>query len=201
MSPGEPQNARGRRTRAALLQAIFEIVESHGFEGLTMNAVADRAGVSRRAVYLHFRSRAELIPALHEYAVEHLGLEDSLERVYAQPTPEAMLDEWAVHLTRVNLRAKGVHRAIRNTRYSDPEVEAYRRGVAERQRRNCRVVIDAIVHAERLSPEWTEDDAVDMLWSLIATDMMETLADDCDWDTGKVAERLGLLLRRTFLAG
>jgi AcrR family transcriptional regulator len=200
VSPGEPQNARGRRTRAALLQAISEIVESQGFDGLTMNAVADKAGVSRRAIYLHFRSRADLIPALHDYAVEKLGLEDSLERVWAQETPEATLDEWAAHLTRINLRAMGVDRAVRYTRHSDPDVEAYRRGVAERQRRNCRILIEGMHEAGRLHPQWSVDDAVDMLWSLISTDMLEALADECDWDTGKVAERLGFLLRRTFLA-
>ncbi|MFG3341692.1 TetR/AcrR family transcriptional regulator [Glycomyces sp. NPDC048151] len=200
MTPAEPQNARGRRTRAALLEAIFAIVESQGFEGLTMNAVADRAGVSRRAIYLHFRSRADLIPALHDYAVEHLGLVDSLERIWEQETPEAVLDEWARHLTRVNLRAKGVHRAIRNTRHSDPAVADYQRGVAERQRQNCRVVVERLERAGRLDPQWGTEEAVDMFWALIATDMMESLADDCGWDADRVAARLGFLLRRTFLA-
>jgi AcrR family transcriptional regulator len=200
MSPAEPQNARGRRTRAALLRAISEIVESQGFAALTMNAVADKAGVSRRAVYLHFRSRAELIPALHFYVVEELGLTESIARVWEHDTPEAVLDEWAAHLVRVNLRAIGVDRAVRYTRHTDPDVEAYRRGVAERQRRYCRMVIERVEDAGRLAPQWTVEDAVDMLWSLISTDMLEALADECGWETVKLAQRLGLLLRRTFLA-
>jgi AcrR family transcriptional regulator len=38
-----------------------------------MAAVADRAGVSRRAVYLHYASRAELVTALFDYVSEQEG--------------------------------------------------------------------------------------------------------------------------------
>lgn len=59
-----PQNARSRRSRAALLDATRELITEGGFDALTMAAAADRAGVSRRAVYLHFATRAELVTAL-----------------------------------------------------------------------------------------------------------------------------------------
>src|SRR6266516_4545079 len=60
----QPQNARSRRSRAGLLDATRELITEGGFDTLTMAAVAERAGVSRRAVYLHFRTRAELVTAL-----------------------------------------------------------------------------------------------------------------------------------------
>ena len=63
----EPTNARSRRTRTALLASTRAILEEQGFEALTMTAVADRAGVTRRAVYMHFASRAELLGALFDY--------------------------------------------------------------------------------------------------------------------------------------
>ncbi|HSO53579.1 MAG TPA: TetR family transcriptional regulator, partial [Actinomycetes bacterium] len=39
-----PQNARSRRTRAALLAAARSLLEEQGAEALTMAAVAERAG-------------------------------------------------------------------------------------------------------------------------------------------------------------
>src|SRR6266508_6390719 len=66
----EPRNARSRRTRAALLDATRALLEEHGTEWLTMAAVAERAGVSRRAVYLHFASRAELLTELFGHVSE-----------------------------------------------------------------------------------------------------------------------------------
>ena len=61
----QPQNARSRRTSGALLHATRDLIDEQGFEALTMAAVAERAGVSRRAVYLHFSTRTELVTALY----------------------------------------------------------------------------------------------------------------------------------------
>ncbi|HCT78525.1 MAG TPA: TetR family transcriptional regulator, partial [Micromonosporaceae bacterium] len=57
----EPRNARSRRTREALLMATRELIEQDGFAGTTLAAIAERAGVSHRALYLHFSSRGELL--------------------------------------------------------------------------------------------------------------------------------------------
>ena len=69
----DPQNVRGRRTHAALLRAARDLIEQDGFAALTMASVAERAGVSRRAVYLHFAGRTELLAALYR----HLGFVES----------------------------------------------------------------------------------------------------------------------------
>lgn len=47
--------------RAALLSTAWELVQAHGLEGLTLRAVADRLGVSRSAIYRHYRSKDELL--------------------------------------------------------------------------------------------------------------------------------------------
>ncbi|MEU6860363.1 TetR family transcriptional regulator [Glycomyces sp. NPDC046736] len=201
MSPATaPQNSRGRRTRSALLAAIAEIVENEGFAGLTMNAVADRAGVSRRAVYLHFASRAELIPALHDYVIEEQGLEESLERVWARDDPVEALEEWAAHLARVHLQVLAVDRAVRYTRHADPDVEAYRRNVSGRQLESCRAIVEGLSEAGLLDPHWTVDRAVEMLWALISTDLFEALHQEAEWDAEAVREHFAFLLRRTFVS-
>src|ERR1700736_1584436 len=92
-----PSNARSRRTRAALLVAALALLQEHGFEALTIGAVAERAGVSRRAVYLHFASRSSLMGALFDHVAETAGLEASLRRVRAAPDGAAALEEWAHH--------------------------------------------------------------------------------------------------------
>ncbi|ADD43451.1 TetR/AcrR family transcriptional regulator [Stackebrandtia nassauensis] len=195
-----PQNARGARTRAALLEAIHQIVEDEGFEALTMSEVAKRAGVSRRAVYLHFSNRSELIPALHDYVVEVLGLEDSLTRVWDEPDPVAALDEWAGHLVRVHIEAMGVDRTVRSAMHHDPDVADYRAAVGTRQRRNCRMLIENLDAAGRLSSRWDLDTGTDMLWALISTDLLEALYRERGWSKDAIREHLSFLLKRTFVA-
>ena len=97
-----PQNARSRRSRAALLDATRELITEDGFDALTMAAVADRAGVSRRAVYLHFTTRAELVTALFSRLGETEDIGASLQRVWDSPDAVTALAEWGRHLARTH---------------------------------------------------------------------------------------------------
>src|SRR5260221_1969447 len=105
-------NVRSQRTRAALLSAARAMLEEGGFDLLTMAAIAERAGVSRRAVYLHFASRAELVGALFAFVAETEGLEASLRRVREAPDAVSALAEWARHEATYHGRILAVARAL-----------------------------------------------------------------------------------------
>src|SRR5262244_4505780 len=89
-----PQNARSRRSRAALLDATRELITEGGFDALTMAAVAERAGVSRRSVYLHFATRAELVTALFSRLGQTEDIGASLQRVWDSLDSVTALAEW-----------------------------------------------------------------------------------------------------------
>jgi AcrR family transcriptional regulator len=50
--------------RAALIRSAREILESEGYEALTLRAAARRAGVSQAAPYNHFADKAALLAAI-----------------------------------------------------------------------------------------------------------------------------------------
>jgi AcrR family transcriptional regulator len=50
-----------QRTRAALIEAALAIAAEQGFEAVTLNAVAARAGMTKGAVYSNFSSKAQLL--------------------------------------------------------------------------------------------------------------------------------------------
>src|SRR5690242_13342874 len=118
-----PANARSRRTRAALLAAARALLEEHGFEALSMASVAERAGVSRRAVYLHFASRGELVGALFEYVAESEGLQATVQTVRLAPDAATALDNWARLEATYHARILGVARALEHVGREDPDAE------------------------------------------------------------------------------
>jgi len=191
-------NARGRRTRAALLAATRVILEEQGFEGLTMGAVAEQAGVTRRAVYLHFSSRAELVGALFDFLAEAEGLADSLERVWRQPDALSSLDAWARHLASYHVRLLPVTRAIERVRHVDADAAAHHAHVVRAQRANCRRLVRLLERDGQLSPEWTPSAATDMLWALISSDIVEGLLTERAWSPDRLAKHLALVFRSTF---
>lgn len=195
----QPTNARSRRTRAALLAAAREILEADGFEALTMTAVADRAGVTRRAAYMHFASRAELVGVLFDYVAEAEGLEASLQTVWQAPDAAAALDEWARHLARYHPRLLAVDRAVERVRNADADAAAHRKRVVQAKAANCRRLADRLNQERRLAPAWTPESAADMLFALVSSDLVEALLVDRRWSRQRLAEHLALLLRSTFV--
>jgi AcrR family transcriptional regulator len=62
------------RSEDAILRAAFDLMAEHGVSGLTVDAVAARAGVGKQTIYRHWGSRARLIHA----AISCLGADDEL---------------------------------------------------------------------------------------------------------------------------
>lgn len=52
---------RVRRTRAALRQALVELVLDRGFQAITVEEIAERADVGRATFYAHYRDKEDLL--------------------------------------------------------------------------------------------------------------------------------------------
>jgi AcrR family transcriptional regulator len=52
---------RGRRTRERLRRASRELMLEQGFDGATLRAIAERAGMAASSIYRHVRSKEELL--------------------------------------------------------------------------------------------------------------------------------------------
>jgi AcrR family transcriptional regulator len=197
---GSPRNARSRRTRAGLLAAARSLLEERGAESLTMGAVAERAGVSRRAVYLHFGSRTELVTELFGFVSEQEGLAASLQPVWDAPDAAAALAEWASHLARFHPRILAVARAIQRVRRTDPAAASHWRLVMDDQQACCRRLARWLARERRLARPWTEPAAADMLWALMSFELLEELLVDRGWSPARYRSHMAALLAATFLS-
>lgn len=196
-----PVNARSRRTRAALLAAARELIDSGGFAALTMAAVADRAGVTRRAVYLHFETRAQLVSVLldHLCAVEDLA--GSVARVWAAPDATHALTAWAAHLSDFHRRILPVDLAVAQAADTDPDTARYRDQVAANQQSACRQLAEWLAAEQRLAAPWTTQAAAELLWALMSPELLSRLLGGDRWSPTEYAERIAVLLRRTLTSG
>jgi AcrR family transcriptional regulator len=72
--PGRPVEARPRE---AAIQATLDLVAKHGISGLTTNAVAERAGISKATMYRRWRSKRELLVDAVAALVSDIGVPDT----------------------------------------------------------------------------------------------------------------------------
>lgn len=196
----EPRNARSRRSRLALLRAARELVEEHGMAATTMAAVAERAGVSRRAVYLHFASRADLISELFGYVNEVEDLEGRFAPIGAAPDAVTALESFARRHAEFMPRVLAVARAVEREAGSDPDAARHWETAMYWRYETNRALMRRLDEEGVLAPGWTVDTATDMLLALISNEVTGTLLDDRGWTPEQVGEHMARLLRSTFVA-
>ncbi|WP_327141329.1 TetR/AcrR family transcriptional regulator [Nocardia sp. NBC_01327] len=196
----DPQNARGRRTVGALLAATRDIIENDGLPALTMAAVAERAGVTRRAVYLHFATRTDLVMALYRSLAETENLPESLQAVWDAPDAVSGLREWAAHLVRSHLRILAVLRAVEQAQHIDPDAAALWRFSQGNWLKGSRRVIERLAREGTLAPHLSIDTATDLLWALMSLDLLDRLAHQRRWSNKRLTEQLTTTFIATFVA-
>lgn len=195
----EPRNARSRRTREALLTAARELIEQDGFAGTTLAAIAERAGVSHRALYLHFSSRGELLATLTRSLGETEALAESLAKVWYSPDSASALDEWARHIGRAHPRILAIARAVDHDRRSDPDAAQIWQQMMRNWGKGSRRLADWLHDEGRLAAPWTPETAAEMIWALMSWDFLERLTVDKRWSSARFAEHFSVLVKRTFL--
>lgn len=73
-SPGRPRSARSHQ---AMLQATLELLAEVGFEAMSIEAIASRAGVGKTTIYRRYSGKAELVADAIESIREEIVIPDT----------------------------------------------------------------------------------------------------------------------------
>ncbi|HRE03397.1 MAG TPA: TetR family transcriptional regulator, partial [Ilumatobacteraceae bacterium] len=106
--------------------------------------VADAAGISRRGLYLHFPSRAQLCMALVGHIDAILGLAESVRPMAEATSALAMLDAWAEHVAGYHSRLVAIVRVMDRSRHDDPDVAAPWDAAMAVWHESCRSITDRL---------------------------------------------------------
>ena len=114
LRPDDGRLQRGRRSRARIREAARALFRERGFDGATLRAIAERAGMGASSIYRHVQSKEELLieelAEMQEEAWTRFRAHDDRDR----PTAERLRDFFDVQhdllvadrdLTTIALRA------------------------------------------------------------------------------------------------
>jgi len=127
-TPRPRTGGRSARVVAQVLSATLELFAEQGYAGLSVEAVAARAGVNKTTVYRRWPTKTELLGA----ALVFLREEDPPppDTGTLQSDLEELLSRWAEHMATPRRRAIMQALLLGN---SDPEVQALVRRVREQR--------------------------------------------------------------------
>lgn len=129
-----PAQARSRATVEAIIQAATYILTKVGWEGLTTNAIAERAGVNIGSLYQFFPNKEAVIAELQRrhVAATRTDLLNALEILPGQPSLREALTMIVEMIVAEHRIAPALHKAIheelpRTVRQADDEKDHLQR--------------------------------------------------------------------------
>jgi len=121
---------QARATRRAVVEAARELFIEGGYAATTIDAVADRAGVSRKTVFTSVGGKALLLKLAFDWALagddEPVPIDErpAAQQMLAETDPARLLSQWARFQCEVAGRLSGIHAALVAAADVDPDARA-----------------------------------------------------------------------------
>ena len=192
-------SSENTQTRTRILDATVRMLKEHGGRGVRMGDIAEAAGISRQAVYLHFASRAELLVAATRYLDEILDVDRRLapsrEATSGAERLALYIDCWGHYIPEIYAVAK----ALLLAQDTDEAAAAAWNDRMLAMRDGCRAAIERLHSDGNLAPEWTPKRATDALWTMLLVPNWENLTGECGWSTRQYVRWMQTVAKRTFV--
>ncbi len=166
---------------------------------MTLEGVADAAGVSRQTVYVHFGSRTGLLIAMVQHMDETGMLHALLQRVFDARTSVAALDAVANVHAEYHPVAYPVARVLLAGRHHDDAIKAAWEERMASRRNLYRGVVERLERDGLLLPAWDVETATDILCGLTSWQLWEELVVGREWSKADYVRRLRTLLHRVLI--
>lgn len=191
--------ARSTRTRTDILDVAWRVIAERGAH-VSMRDIADAVGLTRQAVYVHFRSRGGLLVALVRRADEradiHTRFRAALATADARDRLDAFLRVWFAFVPTIHPVATSLARARRD----DPDAAHAWTDRMDALHHGFALLTKTLRRDSALAPQWTAPAAADFLWAGSSVQAWELLAIDRGWGAGKTSGTLRRTLAAAVLA-
>lgn len=176
--PSRPYHAPQRaaaaaRTREAIVTAAKDAFERLGWPGATMHGIADQAGVSVKTVEALYRTKAELLKHVVDYAIAGdlrpipiLGREP-VAAMQAAPDAPAMLDLHARQVTDIDKRSAQVFWVVEQAAPADQDIAGLWAQMSDNRRSGARWAATTLLGKPGLLPHVGQAYAEEVFWLAI----------------------------------
>jgi AcrR family transcriptional regulator len=193
-------SSRAQQTRVKILESAHRLLVERGYHGVGLEEVARDAGVSRQAVYLHFKSKADLLVAMAQHNDQVVGVPEILGPARQAQTALEALDAGVAAYGEIEPQIYDVARIIYSARRSSEAAESAWQDKMAFRRENIRQSMERLQGEGLLADGWTVDEASDFVWALLSLHTYEYLVVERGWPIERFVSRLQTILRSVLAA-
>lgn len=194
MSSGDPA------TRWRILEAARELLEARPGANIAMGEVAERAGVSRQALYLHFADRTDLFLEVSRLADSTARTPARQRRIDEAPTARDAFREAIALQAFLKPRLQGVATALDVLRRSDAAADAAWKEREHARLQRCEQVVQRLHDEGQLAPGWDVATASRCFWAVTSQRLWDDLVMDQGWSTAQYRSHITALLEAALLS-
>lgn len=190
----ETRDAQASKTRTQILKSAKKLFQTHGFDKVTINTIADSADVASPTVYAIFKSKKGILQALIDEALSPEQFSSLVELSMSEKVPEKRLaltaklarqmydaeKEFMDVLREASIVAKGLEQEREKRRY-------------ERQGEYMKSL------HKSLSKSLTLQEARDIVWTLTGRDLYRLLVIERGWSSDAYEKWLANTLIKSLL--
>lgn len=186
-------------TRQRILAAALDVITESG-SALAVKDVAERAGVSRQAVYLHFGDRTGLVVGLVRHMDETLKLGASIDTILAASTGAELIDRAVLVHAEFSAAIDAVALILETAQYEDEALgEAWRERMRFRHQLH-RTFAQRLAELGALADHWGVSDAGDLFYAVTLVGPWRELTREVGWSKKRYVEQMSALLKHALLA-
>jgi AcrR family transcriptional regulator len=187
-------------TRRRIVEAAQQLLKSDGYGGMTVEGVAQRAGVSAQTVYAVFKSKTGILIALLDQSMFGPDYDEVVRQTLSASDPQTRLRSAASVARQLRGAQSAAFELMRGAGVVAPELAKL-----EQQRERLRYagekgVINFLRGSGRLRPELTERTARDIFWMLTGGDVYRMLVRERGWSAQKYQDWLADTLVHSLLS-
>lgn len=186
---------RPNSTRGAILEATAKLLGERG-AGVALEEIAERAGVSRQTLYLHFGSKTGLMIATAQHIDDQGTLGRLVQDVFEAPTALDALDAIVTLHAQYYPVIYPVARIFMAGRYDDDALRVAWDDRMQSRYRLYREIVERLHRDGVLAAEWNVETATDILWSITSWELWEQLTLERGWSEADYLSHLRAVLRR-----
>jgi AcrR family transcriptional regulator len=190
---------QAHETRRRIIEATRQLLETKGYAGMTIEAVARQAEVSVQTVYAVFGSKTGILAELLNQATFGAEYENIVQQTLEEKDPETRLRGAARIARQIHDAQREGYDLLRGAGVVAPELASL-----EQERERIRYerqeqMIVSLRGAKRLRPDLSPRTARDILWTLTGGDIYRMLVRERGWSSEKYQDWLADTLVRSLL--